>query len=603
MSLSIKRISIRNFRSIRNLSLSPAKLAVLVGKNDSGKSNVLRALNLFFNSKINDTDDLDFEVDHNVFNLPNRRAKEISVKIEFEIPENYKATNGDKVVWEKRWRSGGLIYDEYEGQRKVSGPRGGISWETVSIPQRSNLHALLRNIKFVYVPAIKDMKYFSMLRASIYKVISEVANREFRNSSQEFESSISNQLEDLTSQISESLGFQSRLALPRDLSHIFESLDFLSDQQNISLDSRGDGVKARHIPLILKFIADKKCSLQGRGAQPFNFIWGYEEPENSLEFSSSVELADQFWDFINDGISQVFLTTHSPIFYNLKRKEQESNSQISCHHTYYDAEEDGTKVSTDMDDLDERMGTTALFAPMIEDLEDKIRRQEKARNEVRELAEENRRKIFVEGPSDQVLIRKALLAFSPERATEIDVVTHQSAGVNYVIDMLASWRRRAKHHQEMPRSVGLVDADKDGRVAAREWNRVSNNVISAKCFKLPTPDHIIPALQAGFKVPIVLETLYDLEAWKWAEQNGHLEQRSILSVIPADLNEQIVGGNTTLDEHLEPEWAMYVRYKFLQEGKGPMARHFSNMPDEEFRARFFCLEQIVIDIINYLYPD
>jgi energy-coupling factor transporter ATP-binding protein EcfA2 len=301
MSLHITKIDIRNFRSVRNLSLSPERLAVLVGKNDSGKSNVLRALNLFFNGRTIPTDTFDFDVDHNVFNNPNRRAKEISIKLEIELPGSYRATNGDFVVWERRWRSEGLVHDEYSGRRRVAGPRGGANIETVEIPKQSNAHTLLRNINFVYVPAIKDLEYFSELRASIYDVIAEVADREFRSSSQNFEQSISHQLEDLTRQITVSLGFRSRLALPKDLSHIFESLDFLSEGQDISLDARGDGIKARHIPLILKFMADKKRSLQGRGSQPYTFIWGYEEPENNLELSSCVELADQFWSFIGNG--------------------------------------------------------------------------------------------------------------------------------------------------------------------------------------------------------------------------------------------------------------------------------------------------------------
>lgn len=430
MSLNITKIDIRNFRSVRNLSLSPGKLAVLVGKNDSGKSNVLRALNLFFNGRTMPADDFDFEADHNVFNNPNRRAKEILIKLEIEMPESYRATNGDFVVWERRWRSEGLVHDEYSGRRRVAGPRGGTRFEMVEIPKQSNAHALLRNINFIYVPAIKDLEYFSELRASIYDIIAEVADREFRNSSQDFEKSISHQLEDLTNQITASLGFRSRLALPKDLSHIFESLDFLSEGQDISLDARGDGIKARHIPLILKFMADKKRSLQGRGAQPHTFIWGYEEPENNLELSSCVELADQFWDFIDQGVSQIFLTTHSPVFYNLHRKQEKTDNLISCHHIFREADEEGTKQLADLDDLDDRMGTTALFAPLVEELEDRVRRQEQARAEVELLAQANRRKIFVEGDSDARIIKKALKVFAPDKADEIDIETKVGAGIN-----------------------------------------------------------------------------------------------------------------------------------------------------------------------------
>ena len=216
MSLHITKVEVRNFRSVRNLSLSPGKLAVLVGKNDSGKSNILRALNLFFNGRTMPAEELEFDVDHNVFNHPNRRAKEISIKLEISLPETYRETNGDYLVWERRWRSRGLVHDEYSGQRRVAGPRGGARVETVDISDRSNVHGLLRNINFVYIPAIKDLEYFSELRASIYDIIAEVADREFRNSSQDFEQSISAQLIDLTDQITASLGFRSRLALPKD---------------------------------------------------------------------------------------------------------------------------------------------------------------------------------------------------------------------------------------------------------------------------------------------------------------------------------------------------------------------------------------------------
>ena len=422
MTVQITKIEIRNFRSARNLVISPQRLAVLVGRNDSGKSNVLRALNLFFNNQTGSGDNLRFAVDHNIFNQPNRRAKEISVKLEIELPKTYRAKNGDFVVWEKRWRASGPVQSEYTGQRWVKGTRGKSRTTPVKIPDKSNVHALLRNIHFIYVPAIKDPEYFSDLRASIYDVIAEVADQTFRESSQDFEQSISNQLHDLTTEITNSLGLQSRLALPRDLSHIFESLDFLSEGQDISLDVRGDGIKARHISLILKFMADKRRGLQVRGAPPHSFIWGYEEPENNLELASCIELADQFRAFVNDGISQIFLTTHSPVFYNLRDKEEDA-SLISCHHIFRDTEEEGTKETSEPGNLDERMGTMTLFAPMVKELKDRIRQSEVARAKAEELAQANRRKLFVEGPLDRIIIEKALRVFAPGRADEIDVET------------------------------------------------------------------------------------------------------------------------------------------------------------------------------------
>jgi AAA15 family ATPase/GTPase len=49
----ISELSIRNFRSIAAADISTNWITTLVGANDAGKSNVLRALNLFFNGETN----------------------------------------------------------------------------------------------------------------------------------------------------------------------------------------------------------------------------------------------------------------------------------------------------------------------------------------------------------------------------------------------------------------------------------------------------------------------------------------------------------------------------------------------------------------------
>ena len=47
----LKRIHIKNFRSISDATIDLDDFNFFVGKNDSGKSNVLKAVNLFFNDK------------------------------------------------------------------------------------------------------------------------------------------------------------------------------------------------------------------------------------------------------------------------------------------------------------------------------------------------------------------------------------------------------------------------------------------------------------------------------------------------------------------------------------------------------------------------
>lgn len=44
----IRQITITNFRSVNKQSFYAEEITTFVGKNDAGKSNILRALNLFF---------------------------------------------------------------------------------------------------------------------------------------------------------------------------------------------------------------------------------------------------------------------------------------------------------------------------------------------------------------------------------------------------------------------------------------------------------------------------------------------------------------------------------------------------------------------------
>jgi predicted ATP-dependent endonuclease of OLD family len=96
MSVTIRQIHIENFRSIQRLTIPADKLSVFVGKNDCGKSNILRALNLFFNGVTNPGHSFNFEDDYNLF-VPERAktAKEVIVRLELNIPSSYHSTNGE----------------------------------------------------------------------------------------------------------------------------------------------------------------------------------------------------------------------------------------------------------------------------------------------------------------------------------------------------------------------------------------------------------------------------------------------------------------------------------------------------------------------------
>ncbi len=86
MSIFIEKIRIKNFRSLKNVSINLSPITVLVGKNNSGKTSFLRALSLAFNGERKFWSQDDLFVDKGGKTLPKKeRIITIDVKI---VPAN-----------------------------------------------------------------------------------------------------------------------------------------------------------------------------------------------------------------------------------------------------------------------------------------------------------------------------------------------------------------------------------------------------------------------------------------------------------------------------------------------------------------------------------
>lgn len=566
MPVSIRRIEITNFRSIQKIVIDSARLQIIVGNNDAGKSNILRALNLFFNSQTNPGESFDFSTDYNIYAAKkySKKAREIKIKLLLDIPSSYHATNGNLIEWTKSWRSGGFYDESILGIKSYSGPRGGRRTEKQEIPARSNIRQLLNNVKYVYIPAIKDKGYIAKLRSEIYFVVNAVFNENFSDSSKAFEKSIAENLHELTKEINESLGFNSELSLPRDLSNLFGNLDFLNEMK-ISLNERGDGIKARHIPLILKYIAEKTKTLQARGNPPYTFIWGYEEPENNLELTSSIKLAIQFKTFVPDPVSQLFITTHSPAFYNLSKQDR----SVNCIFIEKDLA-DVTSCDNKYALLDDRMGVMELLSPYIDEVKSRIENIES----VGKLGDE-KAVMYVEGASDKIIIERAIQVFIPERMNDIEVITKDfGAGTNYVCDMLKAYYHIHKHHQNKYKCVGIVDADKDGINVKKELGDIQDIGKSVKCFTLKPTQDVLSAKKDGYKIPGVLESSYPIAIWKEELEENNLERRANLNemLTPEKVNELIQSEMKLSDNLKDKDYSIKIEYLIPKKRKIPLAK-------------------------------
>lgn len=89
--MKIKKLLIKNFRSIKNLELEPANLCALIGPNSSGKTNIMKAIDLV----IGEGWVTKAKVARELFNNPD---ESIYISLEFEQPVQYKNPKGYNVA-------------------------------------------------------------------------------------------------------------------------------------------------------------------------------------------------------------------------------------------------------------------------------------------------------------------------------------------------------------------------------------------------------------------------------------------------------------------------------------------------------------------------
>jgi chromosome segregation ATPase len=91
----ITAASISKFRSIASINLPTlGDFSVLAGLNNSGKSNVLRALHLFFSDDVEPGLRLAFSRDFYRPDLASKKRKRISVDVSFDLPPTFKFRKG-----------------------------------------------------------------------------------------------------------------------------------------------------------------------------------------------------------------------------------------------------------------------------------------------------------------------------------------------------------------------------------------------------------------------------------------------------------------------------------------------------------------------------
>ncbi len=475
----IKNIRIKYFRSIYDLPVKNCKnLNIISGRNDAGKSNILKALNLFFNNQTDWNSLINFYKDFSIQRLAKVREESIkgkqfiTIEIEFYRPESYQNSLPETFKVTKTWTRDSTSPKESNNLEALH--RQGKLPKTVATAQRS-LSGILNKIHFEYIPAVKDRIYFQHLLARLQesllaKPLQEEA--EISTITESLATHMETQIQQLHEDFQRATNLDTTIIPPKDLASLFQS--FLVSTKvtdgSVPLQSRGDGLQARYVPSVLHYISSNSKNL---------FIWGFEEPENSLEYHHASLLANDFANKYSKE-AQIFMTSHSPAFVSL----QEEN--IVCFRAYQENGMTDIKEvwptlqnNSHNERLRDEIGILDIQKAVHIQYEEKLKELMNLKNELSileaELFQSTKTLILTEGKTDKTILEVAWQKLYPDTEIPFNIrdadtlqgVDGGAGGAQAVKTMIESI-----HPEDGRKAIALFDYDEEG---IKVFNNLSNN--------------------------------------------------------------------------------------------------------------------------------
>lgn len=545
----ITSVRVTNFRSLVDVQVDLTGYTALVGLNDAGKSNVLRALNLFFNAETDIGEPLVFDRDFSQnAKVGVKKAKQIEVEVELQPPLNYK--NFAPIIWRKYYRAG------------LSGPYLDViarkDGEAFSPNSRTAYWA--RSLAFEYVPAVRGRPFFNALKRRLHATLAATVAPKLTEASGAFLAGLRAEVVKIEQESQRLLDLRTEFSLPSDLGDLFEALEFNSaDADNVltALHYRGDGVQGRHVPLILKFLADQRKKNSVKGRPPSETVWGFEEPENNLELAKQMDVAKEFGDYSRD--LQIVVSTHSPAFYKAAKNSVDGSIQF--------ARRIGGLTSYDQEPLSQNVDGSLGLMPFVEPYLDEAERQRDA--VLKSLADmkaagliDKGNALYVEGDSDKLIIESVLGVMQWNLGAQIHVKKGAGGGALWVADSCIA---RAALTDVQGKTVALFDDDEAGRNAKHHLASICDalgRVGAVQCEFVGVKndiDHVRVIKKSGIKISWSLDELCSEAAWKIADEEGWLEPRYAELL---KLNVGILSAEKTLlqivDERVEGDFERLV---------------------------------------------
>ncbi|WP_179317925.1 ATP-dependent nuclease [Winogradskyella undariae] len=358
--MKIYKIKIHNFRSIKDGTFYLNDYSLLIGENNAGKSNVFRALRVFY-------EHLKFD---NKSDFPKFQTSDNESWIEIEfltsqeeqetLKEEYKSSDlllkVRKILKSEQtefktliksnqsnifaYENGKLSTNYFYGAKNISQSKLG---NIIYIPEVSKVDDSLKMtgpsplremINFVIKKAVQKSPSFNKLNNAF-----EDFNKEFRSETKD-DFSIEELENDVNLEISNwniKFGLNINSIQPNDIvknlvSHYIQ--DGNLNNQTVKIDSFGQGVQRHLIYTLLKLSSKYSDSSIAKNKKEFNpdlTLILFEEPEAFLHPSQQEKLNINLRELSKENAQQILITTHSSLF--VSKNIENLNSLIKVNRT------------------------------------------------------------------------------------------------------------------------------------------------------------------------------------------------------------------------------------------------------------------------------
>jgi hypothetical protein len=320
----IAGVEITNFRSIRSVTLRDlADFTAFAGLNNTGKSNILRALNAFFSNETDPRVPISVEADYHRRPKKPGKKKVITVALQFSLPDEFRFR--EKIEHLEHYLGGRQFTISKSWSLGVALPAYFLNGTEVEDPaDRQKVDQFLQLVNFRYIPnrvlpvEVVRQEHQALRDVLVRRVRDQGQGGVFdtiRDTSARMIASLSKRL----TQVSPDIG-TIRLATPQSLADMIFTFGYRLGKDGVEVDDEFQGAGIQSLLMLETLYLIDRDYFQKFGWRQAA-VWAIEEPESSLHTSLEAHVAAYLSAIATEanGRLQVLATTHSDLMVQYAR--------------------------------------------------------------------------------------------------------------------------------------------------------------------------------------------------------------------------------------------------------------------------------------------